>query len=57
MYYCGRRIETVDHSYGPEVREHFLLMYCVQGKAPQLLIRLELPIRFIFQEFSNRNAN
>ncbi len=33
MYYCGRRIKTIDHSYGPEIREHFLLMYCVQGKA------------------------
>ncbi len=33
MYYCGRRIKTLNHSYGPEIREHYLLMYCVHGKA------------------------
>lgn len=33
MYYCGKRVKTIDHSYGPEIREYYLLMYCVDGKA------------------------
>ena len=33
LYYCGKRVKTLDHSYGPEVRQHYLLMYCVDGTA------------------------
>lgn len=31
MYYCGKRIETPNHSYGPEVRSHFLLVLVKEG--------------------------
>lgn len=33
MYYCGKRIHTRDHSYGPQVRDHFLLVYVKDGDA------------------------
>lgn len=33
MYYCGKRINTENHSYGPQVREHFLLVFVKSGKA------------------------
>lgn len=32
MYYCGKRINTYNHSYGPAVRDHFLLVYIKDGK-------------------------
>lgn len=31
MYYCGKRIKTPNHSYGPEVRKHFLIVYIKEG--------------------------
>lgn len=33
LYYCGKRINTVNHSYGPQMREHFLLVYVKKGDA------------------------
>lgn len=33
MYYCGKRINTENHSYGPQVRNHFLLVYIKSGNA------------------------
>ena len=33
LYYCGKRIRTKNHSYGPQVREHFLLVYIKEGNA------------------------
>ncbi len=33
MYYCGKRIKTENHSYGPQVRDHFLLVYIKEGTA------------------------
>ena len=33
LYYCGKRIKTKDHSYGPQVRDHFLLVYIKDGNA------------------------
>ena len=33
MYYCGKRTETKNHSYGPQVRDHFLLVYIKDGNA------------------------
>ncbi len=33
MYYCGKRIRTKNHSYGPQVRDHFLLVYIKEGNA------------------------
>jgi AraC-like DNA-binding protein len=32
MYYCGKRLNTYNHSYGPAVRDHFLLVYIKDGK-------------------------
>lgn len=33
MYYCGKRTDTKNHSYGPQVRDHFLLVYIKKGNA------------------------
>ena len=33
LYYCGKRIRTKNHSYGPQVRDHFLLVYIKEGNA------------------------
>ncbi len=33
MYYCGKRTKTRNHSYGPQVRDHFLLVYIKEGNA------------------------
>lgn len=31
MYYCGRRIKTMNHTYGPEISTHFLIVYIKEG--------------------------
>lgn len=33
MYYCGKRINTKNHSYGPEIRKHYLFVFVNSGKA------------------------
>lgn len=33
LYYCGERVNTENHSYGPQIRDHYLLVYIVKGKA------------------------
>lgn len=33
IYYCGKRIKTVGHSYGPKTRDHYLLVLVNSGKA------------------------
>ncbi len=33
MYYCGKRIETPNHTYGPEIRNHYLFVLVNKGKA------------------------
>lgn len=33
LYYCGKRIRTKNHSYGPQIRDHFLLVYIKEGNA------------------------
>jgi len=33
MYYCGKRIGTKNHTYGPEIRSHFLLVLVEKGEA------------------------
>ncbi len=33
MYYCGKREKTLNHSYGPMVRDHFLLVFVMEGHA------------------------
>ena len=31
MYYCGKRINTKNHSYGPEIRSHYLFVLINKG--------------------------
>lgn len=31
LYYCGKRVKTKNHKYGPQVRDHFLLVYIKEG--------------------------
>lgn len=33
MHYCGRRTPTENHSYGPEIRNHYLMLLVNQGRA------------------------
>lgn len=33
MYYCGKRIETPNHTYGPEIRNHYLFVLVNKGEA------------------------
>lgn len=33
MYYCGKRIETPNHTYGPEIRNHYLFVLVNKGTA------------------------
>jgi len=33
MYYCGKRIETPKHTYGPEIRNHYLFVLVNKGTA------------------------
>lgn len=33
MYYCGRRVGTKNHVYGPEIRNHFLFVLVNKGTA------------------------
>lgn len=33
MYYCGKRVDTKNHVYGPEIRNHYLFVLVNKGKA------------------------
>lgn len=33
MYYCGRRINTAHHRYGPQIRNHYLFVLVNSGRA------------------------
>ena len=33
MYYCGKRERSDNHSYGPAIRDHFLLVFIQEGEA------------------------
>ncbi len=33
MYYCGKRIKTINHTYGPEIRNHYLFVLVNEGEA------------------------
>ena len=33
LYYCGKRIATKNHVYGPEIRLHYCLVYVEEGEA------------------------
>ncbi|MBQ7039554.1 MAG: AraC family ligand binding domain-containing protein, partial [Clostridia bacterium] len=44
MYYCGKRVDTKNHVYGPEIRTHFLIVLVEKGTA--VLYRDEEKLRF-----------
>ncbi len=33
MYYCGKRVRTPNHEYGPEIRTHYLFVLVNEGRA------------------------
>ena len=33
MYYCGKRVKTINHSYGPEIRNYYLFVLVNEGQA------------------------
>lgn len=33
LYYCGKRIHTLNHFYGPYIKNHLLINYVTEGKA------------------------
>lgn len=33
IYYCGKRVGTKNHVYGPEIRNHFLIVLVEKGRA------------------------
>ena len=33
MYYCGKRVHTPNHTYGPEIRNYYLFVLVNQGEA------------------------
>ena len=33
LYFCGKRIKTPNHVYGPEIRSYFLIVYVEEGSA------------------------
>lgn len=33
MYYCGKRVKTMNHSYGPEIRNYYLFVLVNEGEA------------------------
>lgn len=33
LYYCGKRINTQNHIYGPEIRKHYLFVFVNKGEA------------------------
>ena len=33
MFYCGKRIKTKNHVYGPEIRSHYLIVFVNEGNA------------------------
>lgn len=37
IYYCGKRVGTKNHSYGPEIRSHYLIIYIKKGSATLII--------------------
>lgn len=33
MYYCGKRVKSINHVYGPEIRNHYLFVLVNEGEA------------------------
>lgn len=44
MYYCGKRIKTPNHVYGPEIRSHFLIVFVNEGEAVLKTAGGDIPI-------------
>lgn len=59
MYYCGKRINTPAHSYGPEIRKHYLIVYIKEGCATLLSHKnkLRLTAGNIFVMFPNKEVH
>lgn len=59
MYYCGKHIKTPNHSYGPEVREHFLIIYIKEGSGTLLSgkEKIKLLAGSIFVMFPNEKIH
>ena len=36
IYYCGKRINTLGHTYGPEIKNHYIFVLVNKGKAVML---------------------
>ena len=45
MYYCGKRINTKNHVYGPEIRSHFLIVLVNSGTAVLYRNEKEIPFK------------
>ena len=59
MYYCGKRIKSACHSYGPEIRTHFLVVYIKEGYGTLLSSpkKLRLSPGQIFVMFPNEKIH
>ena len=59
MYYCGKRIKTPNHSYGPEVRTHFLILFIKEGNGTLLSSSKKIPLTpgNIFVMFPNESIH
>ncbi len=44
MYYCGKRINTKNHTYGPEIRSHYLFVLVNKGHGT-LHLDKDIPLR------------
>ena len=45
MYYCGKRIETKHHEYGPEIRHYYLFVLVNKGEASLFHPSGAIPLR------------
>lgn len=45
MFYCGKRIKTKNHVYGPEIRSHYLIVFVNEGNAVLKSTGKDIPIR------------
>ena len=54
MYYCGKRVKTLNHSYGPEIRNYYLFVLVNEGEATFFhkngVIRLKKHDLFLFSD-------
>lgn len=59
MYYCGKRIKTPNHSYGPEIRTYFLIVLIKEGSGTLLSSPEKIPLTpgHIFVMFPNEKIH